>query len=46
MVDWTGITILALQQAWESIIGFLPLLLGALLSSSWMGSLLFGLENW
>jgi hypothetical protein len=31
MVDWSSITILALQNAWESIIGFLPLLLGAVI---------------
>ncbi|HNP79381.1 MAG TPA: hypothetical protein PKI00_00830 [Candidatus Pacearchaeota archaeon] len=52
MVDWTNITILALQQAWESMIGFLPLLLGAVvifivgwIISIWIGKLVAGTLN-
>jgi hypothetical protein len=50
MVDWTSITLLALQQAWESIIGFLPLLLGAIIIFAigwiiaiWIGKLVAGI---
>jgi hypothetical protein len=46
MVDWTSITVLALQQAWGNIIGFLPLLLGAIvifiigwIIAMWIGKL-------
>ncbi|MDD3292884.1 MAG: hypothetical protein PHI45_00910 [Candidatus Pacebacteria bacterium] len=50
MVDWTSITLLALQQAWESIIEFLPLLLGAIIIFAigwiiaiWIGKLVAGI---
>jgi len=50
MVDWTGITMLALQQSWENIIGFLPLLLGAIIIfiigwiiAIWIGKLASGI---
>ncbi len=50
MVDWSSITLLALQQAWESIIGFLPLLLGAIIIFAigwiiaiWIGRLVAGI---
>jgi small-conductance mechanosensitive channel len=50
MVDWTGITILALQQAWQSIIEFLPLLIGAIIIFAlgwiiaiWIGKLVAGI---